>query len=91
MFKNSPSKDLLIFNKKTFSFSEHKLNLSEIGITNKKNDNFIVLNNKLYYVTKSIFNTLEINHIDIEDVLNNNDLDIKLIDNKFSSYIYVFL
>lgn len=92
MFKNSPSKDLLIFNKKTFSFAEHKLNVSEVGITNKKNDNFIVINNKLYYVTKSIFNTLEINHIDIEDVLNNNnDLDIKLIDNKFSSYIYVCL
>ena len=92
MFKNSPSKDLLIFNKKTFSFAKHKLNINEIGITNKKNDNFIVLDNKLYYITKNIFNTLEINHIDIEEVLNNNDdLDIKLIDNKFSSYIYLFL
>ena len=92
MFKNSPSKDLLIFNKETFSFSKHNLNVSEIGIVNLKDDNFTVLDNKLYYITKNIFNTLEINHIDIEDVLNkNDDLDIKLIDNKFSSYIYVFL
>lgn len=90
MFQNN--KELLIFDKQTFSFKKHQLKVSQTGIEKIKNDNFILKNGKLFFITSNIFNVFDVNYLDVESVLNNNDsTNLKLIDDKYMVYVIVFV
>lgn len=91
-FQNKQSKELLIFDKQTFSFKKHQLKIDQTGIENIKNDNFILKNGKLFFITRNIFNVSEVNYLDVESVLKNNDsTNPKLIDDKYTVYLIAFV
>ena len=92
LFQQKNKKELIIFDKQTFSFKKHQLKVGQTGIENIKNDNFILINSKLFFITRNIFNVSEVNYLDVESVLNNNDsTNLKLIDDKYMVYVIVFV